>query len=118
MDFGDLQGQVIRVIFYQVPCIGGQLIPHMVNERGGTEKAELFVSPKRDSQEVVEADKVIHVGMGDEDVADFEDFPRGKGVKIAHVEKEGPPVKHELNINPGITEGIMDRLWMKQGFHR
>lgn len=117
MDFGDLQGQVVRVIFHQVPCIGGQLALHMVNERGGAEKGELFVSPKADSQEMVKADKVVHVRMGDEDVANFQDFPREEGMEIAHIEKQGPPIKHEFDVNPRIAEGIMNRLWMKQGLH-
>jgi len=117
MDFGDLQREVVGVVFDQVPCIGGQLIPYMINERGGAEQRELFVSPKADSQEMVKADKVVHVGMGDEDVANFQDFPREEGMEIAHIEKQGPPIKHEFNINPRIAEGIMDWLWMKQGLH-
>jgi hypothetical protein len=89
----------------------------MVNKRGGAEKGELFVSPKADSQKMIKADKVVHVGMGDEDVTDFQHFSRGKGVKVSHIEKEGPSIKHEFDIKPGVAKGIMDQLCMEQGFH-
>jgi len=56
---------------------------------------------------------VVHVGMGDKDVANFQNLPRREGMKIAHIEKEAPSIKHELNKNPRITEGIMDLLRMK-----
>ncbi len=90
----------------------------MVDERGRAEKGELFVSPKADSQKMIKADKVVHVGMGDEDMTDFQHFSRGKGVKVSHIEKEGPSIKHEFDINSRVAEGIMDRLCMKQGLHR
>ena len=90
----------------------------MVDERGGAEEGELFVSPKADSQEMVKTYKMVHVGMGDEDVANFQHFSRGKGMEIAHIEKEGPSIKHEFDINPRVAEGIMDGLCMKQGLHR
>lgn len=80
----------------------------MVNERGRPKKGEFFISPKADSQEMVETDKVVHVGVGDEDVADFQYFSRGKGMKIAHIEKEGPSIKHEFDIHPWVAKGIVD----------
>jgi hypothetical protein len=89
----------------------------LVDEGGGTKEGEFFVSAKADSQEMVKADTVVHVGMGDEDVADFQDFPRGKGMEIAHIEEEGPSLKHELHIHPWVAKGVMDGLWMKQGLH-
>jgi hypothetical protein len=89
----------------------------LVNEGGGAKEGELFVSAKTDSQEMVKADTVVHVSMGDEDVADFQDFPRGKGMKITHIEEEGPFLKHKLHIHPWVAERVMDGLWMKQGLH-
>jgi hypothetical protein len=90
----------------------------MVNERGGAEKGEFFISPKADSEEMVKTDKVIHVGVGDEDVANLQHFAMGKGMEIAHIEKEGPSIKREFDIHSGVAEGIMDQLCMKQGCHR
>ena len=89
----------------------------MVNERGRAEKGEFFVSPKADTQKMIKADKVVHVGMGDEDVTDLQHFSRGKGVKVSHIEKEGPSIKHEFDIEPGVAKGTMDQLCMEQGFH-
>jgi hypothetical protein len=68
---------------------------------------------KKRRRAMVKADKVVHMGMRDEDVANFQDLPRREGMKIAHIEKEGPFIKHELHIYSRVAEGIVDRLWMK-----
>jgi hypothetical protein len=52
----------------------------MLNERGGTEKREIFIAPKTDSQQVVKPDEVIHVSVCHKHVGDFEQISWGKGM--------------------------------------
>jgi hypothetical protein len=85
----------------------------MIKKRRRAEEGQFFVASKANSQEMVKADKVVHMGMRDEDVANFQDLPRREGMKIAHIEKEGSFIKHELHIYSRVAEGIVDRLWMK-----
>ena len=102
----------------QVPGIPGQLPFHVLKEIGWAKDAEGFVSAEQDPDEGVKSYKVVHVGVGDEDVANLQHFAMGKGMEITHIEKESPSIKHEFDIHSGVAEGIMDQLCMKQRFHR
>jgi hypothetical protein len=46
--------------------------------------------------------------MGDKDVADPQELARREPAKVAEIEKEGAPLEHEIDVKPGIVEGIVD----------
>jgi hypothetical protein len=46
------------------------------------------VSPETDPQKVIEADEMVHMGVGKKNMADPEDLSRRKPVEFAEIEKD------------------------------
>jgi hypothetical protein len=76
-----------------------------------------------DAQKVIEADEVIHVGVGDEDVVDLEDHAGRKRLDGAQVKEQGFPAVSQIQVQGGIPEGVVDESCIEhgqpvRGFHR
>jgi hypothetical protein len=59
---------------------------------------QIFFAAQRDSQDPIEADKMIDVGMGDEGVADFQQISGAKGQGIAQIKDDRPVFKKKRNV--------------------
>ena len=58
---------------------------------------------------MIKTDEMVHVGMGNENVVDLQEFARRQDVDIAKVEKKGLPPVLEVHIHTGVAEGIIDQ---------
>jgi hypothetical protein len=75
----------------------------------------VFLPPEADAQQVIEADEVIHVGVGDEDVIDLEDHAGCKRLDIAQIEEQGFPAVSQIQVKGGVPEGIVDESGTEHG---
>jgi hypothetical protein len=57
------------------------------------------------------------MGMGNKNVAQAQDLPRGKLPDIPQVEHHGPFLEQAIHIKRGIPERIVDEFRMEQGSH-
>ena len=80
-------------------------------------KAEPLFPPQADAQHPIEADEVVHVGVGDEDVRDAENLSGRKGRGVPQVEEDGPTLEEEVHVDTGVVEGAVDGLGMELGSH-
>ena len=53
---------------------------------------------------------MIHVAMADEDIADAQNLARREPRQIAHVEEQGAPLEHELDVEGWIAEGVIYKM--------
>jgi hypothetical protein len=66
------------------------------------------VTAEANPQEIVKSDEMIHVGVGNKNVADFEKLPGIQPVNIAQIKKQGRAAVFKFNIDTGIAEGIVN----------
>jgi len=60
------------------------------------------VPSETDSQEMIKADEVIHMGVRDEDMFNLEDLSRLKSIYLSEVEESSLAFVLEFYIDPGI----------------
>jgi hypothetical protein len=113
--FGDQEMKTVRVVLHEVPGVGPEFSFHVVHETGGAEQVHFLVPAEGDPEEMVEADEVVHVGMGDEGMGHFQDFSRGQGGEIPHVEEKGFFPVPQFQENPGISERVIDQVRVQHG---
>jgi hypothetical protein len=68
-------------------------------------------------EQPVEPHEMIHMGMGNENVAQAQDLPRGKLPDIPQVEHQGPFLEQAIHIKRGVPERVVDEFRMEQGSH-
>ena len=105
MNFGDLQDKRVVVVVHQVPGIAGKLTGHMVEKACRAEKRETDPSTQHMTQQAVEADKMIHMGVADEGMADFKKISGLQDLNVPEVEDEGTFLKQKGNKKTGISLG-------------
>jgi hypothetical protein len=64
---------------------------------------------------VIEADEVIHVGVGDEDVIDLEDHAGRQVANIAQIEKQGFPAVPQIEVQGRVAERVVDKSGTEHG---
>jgi len=70
----------IMVVFpHEVPRIGMEPVIDISDEARGTKEVYTVIPSQGETYEVVEADKVIHMGVGDESMRNFQDLARRQG---------------------------------------
>jgi len=88
--------EVVLVVFHEVPGIGPELALHVADEAGRPVEEQVFLATEADAQEVIKADEVIHVGVGDENPVELEDRSRRQRPDVPQVEEEGFPAVPRL----------------------
>jgi hypothetical protein len=78
---------------------------------------EYFVPAETNPHELVEADKMVDMGMGDEDVAHSQQFPRGEKGEVTYIEEDCPPIEKEIDIETRVAKRAVDKGGMKEGLH-
>ena len=74
---------------------------------------QCLVPAEKEAQHSIEADKMIDMGVGYEDVGYFQNIPRVEGLGIADVEKNSPLFKRKRDEEPGIIKGAVDEPGME-----
>jgi hypothetical protein len=77
-----------------------------VDETHWSINSDGLFSPEKYPQQLVEAGKVVHMPMCDEDVADPQKFAWSKPAEVTEIKKQRTPLEHEIHIKPGIFQGI------------
>ncbi len=103
------QLELVGVVCDQIPGIGAELVLDVIEERGRPVEMDAPVPPQGDPEEVIETDEMVHVGVGNEDVVDLQEFTRRQEMEVAEIEKERLVPVLEIHVDPGITEGIIDQ---------
>ena len=85
-DFMDFQIQRIAMVVNQIPGVGSQFAGDIVTEARWTVEMQRLVAAQLQPQQAVEPHKMIHMGVGNEDVRYFQDVTRAEGRQISQVE--------------------------------
>jgi len=113
----DVEDQFSFVSIEKIPAIRPELVLDRVDETSGSIDANSLFSPEKESQQLVEACKVVHMPMCDKDITDTQELARSKPAKVAEIEKQRTPLEHEIHVKPGIFEGIVDKRRIKVTRH-
>ncbi len=70
-----------------------------------------------ESQQLVEAGKMVHMPMCDKVVADAQELARRKSAMVVEIEKKRARLEHEIHVKPRISEGIVDKRRIKMSWH-
>lgn len=85
-DFADMEREIGGVVLDQIPGVCAQLVLHLVEESEWPEQPHAPLAAQADAKQPIEADEMIHVGMGNENIAHTQNLARGKGFQIAQIE--------------------------------
>jgi len=77
------KNQFSFVSIEKIPAVRPELWLDSVDETSGSIDANSLFSPKKESQQLVEACKVVHMPMCDKDITDTQELARSKPVKVA-----------------------------------
>jgi hypothetical protein len=78
-------------------------------QRRGTVQAE--------PQQPIEACKMIHVGVGNENMTDAHELARRQRRHVAKIEEQRPAAEAEVDEQRGIREGIIDEPGLHEPGH-
>ena len=113
VDFADLQDKPVGVVPHQIPGVAGEFPFHIGQKAGRAEEAEVFFTAEKQPQKMVEAEEVVHVGVGHEHMADLEGLSGGEGVKIPEIEEEGALLEQKGDEEGWIPKGAVDQPGVK-----
>ena len=91
-------GEIGRIILHEVPGIGCEPMPDLVDETGRAKKMEFFLPAQEEPYQVVETDEMVDMGMGDEDVTEPQQFPGRQMGNLPDVEEYGPSLEKEIDV--------------------
>jgi len=117
MEFGGDHGEVGGIALHQVPGIGGETVLHPGGETGRAEEVDPLFAPEAESQQMIEADEMVDVGMGDEDVGKPQDLAGRERHDVPQIEEERPPFVKEIDVECRIVEGAVNKDRMELGRH-
>jgi hypothetical protein len=117
VDLGHPEDEIALVVAHQVPGVGGELVPHPVDEPRRPEEVDCLLPAEGHPQQGVEPREVVHVGVGDEGVGDLEELPRREGREVAQIEEQRPPLEEEVDVEPRIAKRVVDEPGVEERFH-
>jgi hypothetical protein len=115
---GHPEGKAVLVVIHQVPCVSGKPALHVFQEPPGAEKMQLPFPAQDQPQERIESDEVIHVGMGDEYMAELQQIPGRQGMDISQVEQTGAFTEEKGNKEAGVVKRTVHQPGMIGGAHQ
>src|SRR5262245_39288794 len=101
----------------QVPRVPGQLAADVGDDPGRAEQFDMLFAGKKDAQQVVEADEVVHVRMRDEYVRELEQRRRGLAVDAAEIEQHGAALVSQPHVEARIAKGRVDQTGHERSAH-
>ena len=94
-----------------------QLRRYSVHYSGRSDHAEDAGPVQGKSEHPVETGEMVHVAVGNENVADPQHLPCRKWCEIAGIEQQGAPAETEVNEQDGIAERIVHQPSLDQLAH-
>ncbi len=116
VEFTDLNSQGIAV--NQIPGVPAKLTVHIVDQSRRTIEAKRFSASQSHSHDGVEADEVVHVRMGDEEVAGPKQTRGAQRGVLPEVEKQRPFRPAHFHIDARIAEAVVHQVAGEGGGHR
>ena len=75
---------------------------------GGPKELQSLVTGKENAHHPIEATEVVHVGMGNKDMADPKNLARRQKVQVAQVKEQCPLLKEEIDVESRVIERVID----------
>jgi hypothetical protein len=117
VDFKNDQVKTGRVVFQQVPGIGGKMMFQMFDESRRPETGNDLLASQANPQQTIEPDEMIHMGMGYKKMGYPQDFSGLKVGYFSQIEKDRPPVKTDIDKQSRVSPGIIHQMGMKKRIH-
>jgi hypothetical protein len=117
VEFGPRQSEVERLRIEKIPIIGFQFVLHLIEETARTGQMQRRGTVQAEPQQAIEAGKMIHVGVGNENMTDAHELARGQRRHVAEIEEQGPAAEAEVDEQRGIREGIIDEPRLHEPGH-
>jgi hypothetical protein len=108
VEFGHRKSEVERLGIEKIPIIGFQFVLHLIEETGRTGQMQRRGTVQAEPQQAIEAGKMIHVGVGNENMTDAHELARRQRRHVAKIEEQRPAAEAEVDEQCGIREGIID----------
>src|SRR6185369_1452581 len=115
---GGDEDQVGGPLRQEIPRIRGQAVLQLPDEGSRAVEMDALVLMQARSEESIEADEVVHVGVRHEDVTDAEELSGRQGLEGSRIEQQGPPLEDEVDVQRRVTEWVVDELCSKALRHR
>jgi hypothetical protein len=105
------------VILHEIPGIGAKLVLELCDEALRAVQANARIASKTHSQQMVEAREVIHVSVGNENIAYPQQLSGRQTRNIADIKQKRASLEHQVNEHTGIPEDPVDQRRFKNGPH-
>ena len=115
VDLGHLDRE--GVLVGQVPHIAGELARYAVRQARGPVEAERRVTGEEETEELVEAHEVVHVGVRHENGLDGQEERPGHPVDAPEVEQQGAPLPAQGDEEGGIAGLPVQQAGPEGRFH-
>jgi hypothetical protein len=104
----DDQAKVDRALVQKVPGVGAKPAFHLLRESRRPHQMERFRPVQTKPEQAIEAGEMVHVGMGNECMADPHQLTRGEKADVAEVEEQRTPSKPEVDVDARVRKRIID----------
>ena len=108
VEFANLNGQ--RIPVDEVPRVATQFPVHILYQPRRTVEAKRFAAAKRHPYDGIEADEVVHVGVGNEEVIGPQQASGPERIIMSEVEEQRPLGPADFHIDAGIAEAVVDEV--------
>ena len=92
---------------HEIPGVSSQFSLHLGQKTGRAEEMEHLLPPEEYPQQAVKADEMVHMGVRDKHMGDFEEIPGLEPVEFPQVEQECPSFEPEGDIQSGIGKRVV-----------
>ena len=89
----------------------------LVDEAGRTNEVKGGGPVQADPQQAIEARKMIHVGVGHENMGEAQELARGQRRQLAEIEQQGAAAEAEIDEQPRIRKRIIDQARLHEPSH-
>jgi hypothetical protein len=93
-------------------------MPDLIEKAGGPEQMELLVASEKYPKQPIEADEVVHVGMGDKNMGNPQKLARRERGDVAEIEQEGASLEEKIDKDRRVPQRSVNKGRMEQWLHR
>ena len=106
--FNYFYGERFRIQFNQVPGEPGQLACHILNNIFRSKNCQRCFPTKKCSQQPVETDEVVNMGVADKNMGNFEKGSVRYSGQITKIKQQHPLFQKKLHQQTGISKRVID----------
>lgn len=109
---GDDENQIAGIGRGEIPFIAVKFVEDAIGKVGRAKEMEALFSANQDSQDTVEAEDVINVGVRDENMLDPVDLPRRERIDAAEIAEHDLSFEQRLKQQHWVPEPTIQKGWM------